>query len=137
VVVVVEEPAVEVLIAERRLEGVEVHPDQYALQRDATHPNGIVCGEWSGIRVFEKAFDAKSAKEARGFATAVVEEQGLLWMVMTKRQRLRGGCRLRQPSKLFFYFYGSDWSEISCSYFCTVICFWFVGVAAISTVSGA
>jgi hypothetical protein len=66
VVVVVEEPAVEVLIAERRLEGVEVHPDQYALHRDATHPNGIVCGEWSGIRLFEKAFDAKSAKEREG-----------------------------------------------------------------------
>jgi hypothetical protein len=49
------------------LEGVEVHPDQYALQRDATNPNGIVCGEWSGFRQFEtKAFDAKSAKEREG-----------------------------------------------------------------------
>jgi hypothetical protein len=118
------------------LEGVEVHPDQYALQGDATHPNGIVCGEWSGIRLFEKAFDAKGAKEREG-PPRRLQEAMLVWVVMPKRERLRGGCRLRQPSKLFFYFYGSDWSEISCSYFCTVICFWFVGVAAISTVSGA
>src|SRR6185437_11657925 len=55
VMVIVEEPAVEFLIADRRLEGVEVHPDQYAPVPQRTSSRGTPPPP--------RCFCAKSSKE--------------------------------------------------------------------------